>query len=78
MHTCGIAVIYESKEVEKGSLVGATVAYRKGQVEETVRVLPVWTFNVVQQLHGGQNPDNAGSAWCSRTNTDLAGENVAQ
>ena len=55
-----------------------TVACPKGQVKETVRVLMVWTFNVVQQLRGGQNPDGVDCTWCSRTNTDLAGENVAE
>ena len=37
MYTCCIVIIYESKEVEKGSLMRATVAYPKGWVEETVR-----------------------------------------
>ena len=73
MHTCGIVVMYESKEVEKRSLMIVTVACPKGRVEETVRVLTMWTFDVVQQLRGGQNPDGAGCALGSRTNTDLAG-----
>ena len=50
----------------------------KGTGEETVRVLTVWTFDVVQQLPGGQSPDSADCARCSRTNTDLVGENVAK
>ena len=57
-------VIYESKEVEKGSLMRVTAAYPKGRVEETVRVLTVWTFDVVQQLRGGQNPDSADCVQC--------------
>ena len=66
------------KEVGKGSLMRVTVACPTGRVKETVRVLTVWTFDVVQQLRGGQNPDGAECARCSRTNTDLAGENVAE
>ena len=45
-HRCSIVVIYESKEVEKGSLMTVTIAYPQGRVEETVRVLTVWTFDV--------------------------------
>ena len=78
LYRCCIVVIYESKEVGKDSLMRVTVACPKGRVKETVRVLTVWTFNVVQQLHGGQNPDGADCAQCSRMNTDLAEENVAE
>ena len=43
-----------------------------------MRVLTVWTFDVVQQLRGGQNPDGADCARCLKMNTDLAGENVVE
>ena len=72
-------VIDESKEVEKGSLMRVTVPFKRTKrVKETVRVLTVWTFDVVQQLRGGQNPDSADCAWCLRMNTALAWENVAE
>ena len=41
-----------------------TAVYPKGRVEETARVLTVWTFDVVQQLRVGQNPDGADCARC--------------
>ena len=78
LYSCCIPVKYESKEVGKGSLMRVTVAYPKRRMEETVRVLTVWTFYVVQQLRGGQKPDGADCAWRARTSTDLAGENVAE
>ena len=78
VYTSSIVVIYESKEVEKGSLVRVAVACPKGWVAKTVRVLTVWTFDVVQQTACGQNSDNADCAWCLRTNIDLAGKNVAE
>ena len=54
------------------------VACPKGWVKDTVRVLTVLTFDVVQQLRGGQTPNGADCARCLRTNTDLAGETVAE
>ena len=35
LYGCSIAVTYESKEVEEGSLMRVTVAYPRGRVDET-------------------------------------------
>ena len=50
------------------------------QVEgrKKLRVLTVWTSDVVQQLPGVQNPDGADCTRCFKTNTDLAGETIAE
>ena len=52
-------VIYESEEVGEGSLMRVTVAYIQRDGWKKLRVFTVWIFDVVQQLHGGQNPDSA-------------------
>ena len=70
LYTCSIVVMMRARTLHGvGSLMRVTVDYPKGLVEETVRVFTVQTFDIAQQLVGGQNPDGADCDRCSRTNT---------
>ena len=72
---CICVVLWSYMRSRKFSM-RVTVDYPNRWVEETESSHSFDSQHVVQELLGGQNPDDADCARCSRANTDLAPENV--